>query len=265
MQSNSVQTLALNYNLLGEKGPPLIIMHGLFGSARNWHGIAKQLSDRFRVYTLDLRNHGASPHADSMDYQSMAADVLEFMLQQDLPNAIILGHSMGGKVAMQLALSDPEKVSRLIVVDIAPVIYKHNFDEVLMGLYHVPVSSVSSRKEADQYLAEKISTLSLRQFLLQNLVTNSAGGYQWRVNLASIEQSMAAIMGFPKHEDELFAKSSLFINGGQSSYLSTRYRLEAEALFPEALFRTVAKTGHWPHVESPIEFMSYLNEFLNQQ
>jgi len=265
MSLNPIETVELNFNLLGENAPPLIIMHGLFGSARNWQGIAKQLSDRFRVYTLDLRNHGASPHADSMDYQSMAADVVLFMQQQNIENAVLLGHSMGGKVAMQLALTNPEKVNRLIVVDIAPVVYKHNFDEVLMGLYHVPLGSVNSRKEADQYLAEKISTLSLRQFLLQNLVTNSAGGYQWRVNLASIEQSMPAIMGFSEDQGERFTQPTFFINGGKSSYLSARYRLQAEELFPQAKFETVEGAGHWPHVESPAEFMSYLNEFLNLQ
>jgi len=264
MQLNTQTTVELNFSQHGDQGPPLIILHGLFGSARNWQGIAKQLSDRFSVYTVDLRNHGSSAHADSMDYRSMAADVLFFMQQQGIDSAVLIGHSMGGKVAMQLALSNPERFERLVVVDIAPVAYKHNFDDVLEGLYHVPVDSIKSRKEADQYLAEKITTLSLRQFLLQNLVTNSEGAYQWRVNLTGIEQSMPAIMDFSSVMDETFSKPSLFINGGQSSYLSARYRPAATKLFPQALFQTVDGAGHWPHVESPLEFMAFLNAFLKR-
>lgn len=257
--------IELNFTKHGEHGPALIILHGLFGSARNWQGIARQLADRFSVYALDLRNHGGSAHADTMDYPLMAADVLNFMQQQNLSDVILLGHSMGGKVAMQLALSCPDKIRQLVVVDIAPVHYQHNFDEVLAGLYHVPLDGVDSRKQADQYLAEKISTVSLRQFLLQNLVSNTEGGYQWRVNLASIEESMPAIMDFPSHDAGRFIKPTLFINGGASSYLSKRHRAVASQVFPQALFETVANAGHWPHVESPIEFMEYLNKFLTSQ
>jgi len=265
MPLNQLKTVDLSYTKHGEHGPTLIILHGLFGSARNWQGIARQLADRFSVYALDLRNHGGSEHADTMDYPQMAADVLGFMQQQNLSDVILLGHSMGGKVAMQLALSYPDTVRQLVVVDIAPVHYQHNFDEVLAGLYHVPLDSVDSRKQADQYLAEKITTVSLRQFLLQNLVTNTAGGYQWRVNLASIEESMPVIMGFPSHTAGGFVNPTLFINGATSSYLAKRHRAIASQVFPQALFETVANAGHWPHVESPVEFMEYLNGFLTSK
>lgn len=256
--------MQLNFTQTGENNPPLIIMHGLFGSGRNWQGIAKLLSDRYSVYTLDLRNHGSSPHADAMDYPSMSADVAGFMEQQGLSEAIILGHSMGGKVAMQLAASEPDKVSRLIVVDIAPVTYTHNFDDVLAGLHHVPLDKISSRKEADKYMAEKIDILSLRQFLLQNLVPNTAGGFKWRVNLASIENNMPTIMGFPAIDVAKYVgKKTLFINGEKSTYLAPRYQATASKLFPDAEFETVLKAGHWPHVESPSQFMSILNRFLD--
>lgn len=257
-------TVALNFSQFGEANPPLIIMHGLFGSARNWQGIAKQLSDRYTVYALDLRNHGGSPHADVMDYPSMSADVLEFMAQHDLSNATVLGHSMGGKVAMQFALSFPEKVKKLVIVDIAPVTYTHNFDDVLVGLYHIPINRVASRKEADEYLAEKIDVLSLRQFLLQNLVSNTSGGFKWRVNLASIEDNMPAIMGFPScDERQAYDGETLFINGGTSTYLAPRYRTITKSIFSTADFQTITKSGHWPHIESPTAFMSTLNKFLN--
>ena len=257
-------SVSLNFVRHGEAGRPIIILHGLFGSARNWQGIAKQLAERDTVYSLDLRNHGSSPHADEMGYESMAADVLAFMALEDIKEAVVLGHSMGGKVAMQLALSEPKKVSQLIVVDMAPVTYSHNFDDVLLGLYHVPLESVGSRKEADQYLAEKLSTPSLRQFLLQNLVANTSGGYQWRVNLASIEKSMPDIMGFPANSlKKQYANRTLFINGGQSTYMTSRYREPTKEMFPAAEFQTIAKSGHWPHIESPVEFMTLLNSFLS--
>ncbi len=258
--------MILNATTHGREKPPLIILHGLFGSARNWQGIARILADDYTVYALDLRNHGGSPHADEMTYELMAADVLEFMNQANIEKTVLLGHSMGGKVAMELALSAPSKVSRLIIVDIAPVEYQHNFDEVLVGLYHIPLDQVNSRKEADEYLAQKISSLSLRQFLLQNLLTNSEGGYQWKVNLASIEQNMPKIMDFPlQQKAREFIAPSLLINGGQSTYLTSRHHPLINKLFLKATFHTIPGVGHWPHIEAPQAFMSVINNFLEQQ
>jgi esterase len=236
--------MRLNFSQTAEGLPPLIILHGLFGSARNWQSIARQLSDRYTVYALDLRNHGSSPHDKVMDYPAMSADVIEFIDQHKLQNPIVLGHSLGGKVAMQLALSEP--------------------DEVLLGFSHVPLDSIKSRKEADSYLAEKINSVSLRQFLLQNLVNNASGGYQWRVNLASIEANMDTIMGFPDQQlYSTFNKASLFIKGANSSYLAPRYKALIDERFPEAEWQTIANTGHWPHIESPIDFMACLDKFLS--
>lgn len=247
-----------------EGKPPLVIMHGLFGSGRNWQSTAKQLTDRFTVYSLDLRNHGLSAHADDMDYSLMAADVVEFLDEHGLNNATVLGHSMGGKVAMAFALSHPDRVQKLIIVDIAPIAYQHNFDDILQVLNSVPLADISSRKQADEYLAKKIDVLSLRQFLLQNLTPISFGGYQWRVNLKSIENNMDAIMGFPTEGlNTTFTKPTLFINGGKSTYLSPKYQSAALALFPNGAIQTVANAGHWPHIESPAEFMEYLNQFLD--
>ncbi len=255
--------MILNAITHGNDKPPLIILHGLFGSARNWQGIARLLAADYTVHALDLRNHGGSPHADEMTYELMAADVLEFMNQANIENTVLLGHSMGGKVAMELALSSPNKISRLIVVDIAPVEYQHNFDDVLVGLYHIPLDQVNSRKDADEYLAQKINSLSLRQFLLQNLVTNSEGGYQWKVNLASIEQNMPKIMGFPvQQETREFKAPSLFINGAKSTYLTSRYQPLVNELFLKVIFNTIADAGHWPHIEAPQPFMDALSNFL---
>ncbi len=256
-------TVELNFTKYDGENEPLLILHGLFGSARNWHGVAKQLAERYIVYTLDLRNHGGSPHADKMDYISMAADVSAFMESEGLTSATVLGHSMGGKVAMELALSDARRVSELVVVDIAPETYQHNFDDVLLGLYHIPIDSISSRKEADTYLAEKIKDLSLRQFLLQNLVTNTEGGYQWRVNLASIKSGMLDIMGFSQQANRVYSGRTLFLKGGKSTYLVPRYQKTIDGMFPNMTFETIAQSGHWPHIESPQEFMMRLNGFLD--
>ena len=254
----------LNYTQHGDQGAPLIILHGLFGSARNWQGIAKQLAERYTVYALDLRNHGSSPHSDEMDYPSMSADVLAFIEQRGLHDVILLGHSLGGKVAMHLALSDPNKLRKLVVVDIAPVRYTHNFDEVLQGFYHVPLDSIQSRKEAENYLAEKINSPSLRQFLLQNLISNTSGGYQWRVNLASIDTNMHTIMGFSDIQaSQTFNKHCLFIKGAKSTYMASRYQPLIDEHFPLAELINIPNTGHWPHIESPTEFMVCLDKFLS--
>lgn len=255
--------MKLSYTQTGESGPPLVIMHGLFGSARNWQGIAKQLANHYTVYALDLRNHGLSPHAATMGYQEMAGDVVKFLDNQELTDSVILGHSMGGKVAMELALSQPNRVNKLVVVDIAPVTYKHDFNDILEGLFSIPLDNVTSRKDADQYLARTIKTLSLRQFLLQNLVKTPDNGYQWRVNLNSIQKNMNNIMGFFKSSSSAsFKKKTLFIRGGASSYLSPSHQASALDLFPNGRVETVNKAGHWPHVESPNVFLDLLTPFL---
>jgi esterase len=255
----------LNSQQFGAEGQPLIILHGLFGSARNWRGIAQKLSKTHCVYTLDLRNHGSSPHVDDMSYQVMADDVAEFMRQQNITCAQVLGHSMGGKVAMQLALSRPELLSQLVVVDMAPVKYGHDFDNVLEGLRSINLASITSRIDADKQLAKTLEVLSLRQFLLQNLVSLETGGYAWRVNLDSIESNMLNIMGFPEvGENTPFKKSTLFIGGGNSSYLSARYLAAAKALFPNASVEMLKGVGHWPQVEAPKAFLGVIEPFLNQ-
>lgn len=258
-----MQAISLNFTKQGDNSRSLIIMHGLFGSGRNWHGIAKQLSEHFTVYTLDMRNHGGSPHQAKMSYTDMATDVLQFMDQQGLSEAYVLGHSMGGKVAMTFALAHPERVTKLVVVDIAPVVYQHEFHNILIALRSIPLDTVASRKEADVILAKQIDIVSLRQFLLQNLVPLKTGGFQWRVNLDSIENNMDDIMGFPDaHTDKSFDVPSLFIGGGGSTYLAPRFHAAVTNFFPRADIHIIPKVGHWPHVEAPAEFLNSLNPFL---
>jgi len=255
---NSAQSL--------EQSPPIIILHGLFGSSRNWHPVAQALSAKYAVYTLDLRNHGKSPHDDIMDYPHMAEDVLAF-LEHEFDNTPItpvtmIAHSMGGKAAMWLALNRPEWVQKLVVVDIAPVNYEHDFSDVLEALQAVPLDSIKSRQEAEQYLSQHISQSSLRQFLLQNLQSR-AGKYHWRLNLEAISQAISKITGFPDTSNiEPFSKRVLFVGGGQSDYLSKENQQVTRQLFPLASFSMIKTAGHWLHSEQPEIFKALIIPYL---
>lgn len=238
--------------------PPLVILHGFLASSRNWRQIAKQLSSRFHVYVPDQRNHGASPHDPIMDYPAMADDLSAFLDAQGLGSAILLGHSMGGKVAMWFALNHPERVSRLIVVDIAPVVYSHNFDTILSAMQRLPLSELNNRKQADDLLMEAIPEQSFRQFLLQNLILTS-GQYQWRIDVDVFRRTGPNIVGFP--DAGLlppFPDEALFIAGAKSSYVTEG---DIKPLFPEASLKTVADAGHWLHVERPAAFIRLVDAF----
>jgi esterase len=246
---------------------PVIILHGLFGSNRNWHPIARSLSEHHTVYSLDLRNHGQSPHSDIMDYPHMADDVLEFIeakiTQQEITAPVnMIAHSMGGKVAMWLALNHPELIQKLVVVDIAPVTYRHDFSDVLAAFNVVPLTKIQSRQEADEYLSQAISQSDLRQFLLQNLQFK-AGKYRWRLNLQSIQHSISEIIAFPDtRELQPFPNRALFIGGGQSDYLNKTYRQQTRTLFPKASFSMIKPAGHWLHAEQPELLKALIEPYL---
>lgn len=241
---------------------PIIILHGLFGSYRNWHPIAKALSREQLVYSLDLRNHGQSPHADTMDYPQMAEDVLRFIEHNHFDSVRIIAHSMGGKTAMWLALTHPDIVKKLVVVDIAPVVYEHDFSEVLNAFKSIPLESLQSRQQADEYLSQHLEQRNLRQFLLQNLQVQD-GHYRWRLNLEVIEQSINNITGFPDTRSvRPFDKRVLFVSGGQSDYLNSDTKKQARALFPMASFSTIKMAGHWLHSEQPELFQSLIMPYL---
>lgn len=243
--------------------PPLIILHGLFGSSRNWHPIAKSLSKNHHIYTLDLRNHGQSPHANSMTYPDMAADVQTFIQEIGFDSVNLIGHSMGGKVAMWLALSQPELVNKLVVVDIAPVTYEHEFSTVLSGLNSIPLDTINSRQEADNYLAQFLTQTHLRQFLLQNL-NYKDNAYSWRINLPVIGQSINDIIGFPvTSTSSSFPKRVMFIGGTESDYLDKTYHSQTRQLFPKATFSMVKAVGHWLHSEQPELFKALIAPYLN--
>jgi pimeloyl-ACP methyl ester carboxylesterase len=239
--------------------PPLIILHGFFASARNWRSVAEKLATQFHVYVPDMRNHGASFHHPVMDYPTMAEDLLHFIEQQGLATVSLLGHSMGGKVAMWFALIHPDKVDKLIVADIAPVSYRHCFDATIGALQALPLAEISNRKQAEARLASAIPELSYRQFLLQNLVLVN-GAYCWRVDLAIFAQTAATIIAFPDTDGLMpFTGNALFIAGALSNYVKAD---AISPLFPKASLRIIARAGHWLHVQQAEAFVTEVDNFL---
>lgn len=259
-------SVELSFQKIGDDSlPPLIIMHGLFGSGRNWNGLARKFSEQFCVYTLDMRNHGSSPHSSEMDYPNMALDVAAFIDSVGMSRATILAHSMGGKAAMWLALTQPDKVERLIAVDIAPVHYDHSFSEIIRGLKSIPLDSIGSRKEADDYLSKVLADVGLRQFLLQNLKIQN-GQCNWRVNLDVIEKEIETILAFPETDNAAaYQKPALFVGGGQSDYILPEHMPVIETLFPEAKVETIFNAGHWLHAEQPAKFVEIVMRFLTKK
>ena len=255
-----METVELFFEELGSPdNSPLIILHGFFASSRNWRQIAQRLSARFHVYAPDMRNHGASPHHPLMDYPAMAADLLRFIDQRGLATASLLGHSMGGKVAMWLALTNPDRINKLIVADIAPVSYKHSFDSTVLALKALPLAEISNRKQAETLLSSCIPGLGYRQFLLQNLSLRD-GKYCWRLDLDIFQRMAPNIAAFPSADHlEPFTGKTLFIAGGDSNLVKPE---DINSLFPDAAFSAVANAGHWLHVQQPGAFTALVEDFL---
>jgi esterase len=241
-------------------GQPFIILHGLMGSADNWLTQAKMLSGEFHVYTVDQRNHGLSPHSDDFDYKVLANDIKDFIQEHSLEKPIILGHSMGGKAAMNFAVSNPTMLSSLIVVDIAPKAYPVHHDSIVDGLKAIPVDTLQSRNEADEILSQFVPEADVRQFLLKNLSRKSTGGFSWKINLPVIDASLEKIsadMQFPGS----FNGPTLFVRGGKSRYVKDEDRQRIKELFPNSSLVTM-DTGHWVQAEKPQEFVEVVKNFL---
>ena len=254
-------TAELFFSEQGE-GFPLLIIHGLFGSADNWRTLSKKFAETYRVIAVDLRNHGRSPHLPGMSYAEMAADLLALMDKLGLEKAHVLGHSMGGKVAMQLALNHPQRVEKLIVADIAPVAYGHGHDDVLAALYAVQnAGGAESRKEADAIMAEHVSVLGVRQFLSTNLEKKENGKLGWRVGLDQIRDGYESVVAAP--EGEVFTGAALFIRGELSGYVKEAHQPRIDALFPQNQCVTLPGCGHWLHAEKPLDFLAQVQAFLD--
>lgn len=245
--------------------PTIVILHGLFGSGDNWHAIARELSRHYRVLLPDLPNHGDSPHAEDMSYATMAGALAETMTAYSVEQACLVGHSMGGKVAMTLALTRPERVSALVVVDIAPRSYPAYHKDIIETMRSVPVKTLQARSKADGYLAEGIPHRGVRAFLMKNLVKSPDGeGYAWRLNLPVIAGQYESISSWPAPEGR-YEGPALFVAGGRSPYMKGVDRGELAPLFPGARMERIADAGHWVHAEAREEFLGILSDFLREE
>lgn len=240
--------------------PPLVIAHGLYGSGRNWGVIARRLADRRDVIAVDMRNHGESPRFASQGYPEMAADLAEVIAALGAP-ADLLGHSMGGKAAMQLALTRGALIRRLIVADIAPVAYGHDRSDHARAMRGLDLTGVTTRGEADRRLAATIADPGLRAFFLQSLDLKAPDGPRWRLNLDVLEAEMAKITGWPGTGGH-FDGPVLFLTGGDSNYVRPEHRETIRALFPKARFARLPGAGHWLHADKPREFEETVRVFL---
>lgn len=253
--------LKLHYESHG-RGEPVLILHGLFGSSRNWTVFAGKLAEHYHVITIDLRNHGNSGHADEMTYFDMALDVRNLLQECRLERASIIGHSMGGKVAMTFALQYPSLVDQLIILDIAPVSYQRSFELIIESLESLPLAGLKDRRDADKLLAGKITVSPLRHFLLQNLV-KVRDEYRWRINLAVLKNNLDQIGGFPSPAlFHPYTGRTLFLGGTNSTSLLPEHIPVINRYFTHARIDYVDDAGHWLHIDQPDDVLDRILGFL---
>lgn len=244
-------------------GYPLIILHGLFGSSDNWYSLAKVFSEHYTVYLVDQRNHGQSPHSPEFNYKLLMDDLYEFVTSHNIQQPVIMGHSMGGKTAMNFAVKYPKHLRQLIVVDIMPKAYPVHHDQILEGLEAIDLQAIQSRNEADQVLSGFVPEADVRQFLLKNLSRNANGGFEWKINLKAIDQNIEAI-GQGMVVEGAYDGPTLFINGTRSNYYKPGDEKLALQIFPKATWATL-ETGHWVQAEKPKEFSELVLNYLQHQ
>lgn len=264
--------MELFFRKVGENKPALIIMHGLYGASDNWMNIAKIWSLSYEVFLLDLRNHGRSPHSDIHTYQAMRDDVLAFMDQNDIQKAILVGHSMGGKVAMHIAMKAPERVNALVVVDIAPKNYTRNNDEnvgrhesILKSMMGLDLNTVKRREDINQILSSSIPEERTRLFIMKNLKRSKSQSFEWKLNLPVIDAEILNITKGFDNEDILLNTTGfpvLFIRGERSKYIQDEDEDRLLEFFPFSDIETISDAGHWIHAEQPEALSEMVLEFL---
>lgn len=252
--------MELHFRSLGS-GPALILLHGLLGSLDNWLPLGRQFAERFTVLAVDQRNHGLSPHSDEFGYDLMAHDLHQFMHDQGLTTAHLLGHSMGGKTAMQFALLYPDQVDKLVVVDMSPRAYPPIHTETLAALQALDLEAHRRREDFDAALAAQVPEVELRQFLLKNLRRDHDGTFHWKVNLPAIWDNYRHLNTALAVEGQ-FAKPALFLRGANSDYVREADVELIQRYFPGAELRTISGAGHWIHADKPAEFLGCVLEFL---
>lgn len=243
------------------QGQPLIILHGLFGSSDNWFSLSKVLAEHFKVYVVDQRNHGQSPHDDVHDYPALTEDLNDFISEHKLDKPIVLGHSMGGKTAMNFAVKYPDKLSQLIVVDIMPKSYPVHHDLILKGLNAIRLNELESRGQADDILSQFVPESDVRQFLLKNLARDQNQKFEWRINIPVLEKHIDD-MGLALQYSGQFIGPTLFIYGTKSNYYKSGDEKLIHTYFPKASM-VALETGHWVQAENPNAFIETVLNFLS--
>lgn len=254
--------MQLHFKQLGG-GRPLVLLHGLFGSLDNWLGVAPKLAESFTLFLLDQRNHGHSPHSTEMNYSVMARDVAEFLDFHGLDRANLLGHSMGGKTAMQFAFDFPRRVEKLVVADMAPRAYPPDHDRIFKALLSLDLKQFQSRRQMEEVLAPDIPDLTLRRFLLKNIksVHSPSSHFEWRIPLDALYRNYPNIYG-SIDSPAGFSGPTLFLRGEKSHYLTESDLPQIRALFPQMTLQTMAGAGHWIHADAPAEFVRKVVSFL---
>ncbi len=267
--------MELYFRRLGS-GKPIIILHGLYGSSDNWYTIGRALADQHEVFIPDQRNHGNSPHHPDHDYNVMSDDLNDFFIQHNISRAVILGHSMGGKTALSFGLKYPEKVEKMIVVDISPFGYDEtsapevvSHEKIMRNLMTVQPETLKGRQDADNRIRTSIPSLQVRQFLLKNLKRNSEGIFYWAMNLPVLQMHLADIYAsiMPSdntHPDDLPVFPLMFIKGERSGYLGKDEFDSLRHIFPHAILSEIAGAGHWVHAEQPEEFLKTVRNFISE-
>jgi len=244
-----------------ENSPAVILIHGMFGSLSNLGVLARSLTADYQVISVDLRNHGDSPHESLMDLPSMAADIVELMGDLGLASATLIGHSLGGKVSMQVALNNSDRVSELVVIDIAPVTYDSRQDAALDALNLLAENHITSRRDADSLISKHIIEAPVRAFLLKNLARNPEGEFRLKLNLASINQNYASTL-VSAPTGQAYGGPTLFLKGEHSAYIQEKHRPVMQQLFPHSQVEVVADTAHWLHAEKPEAVNALIRAFI---
>ncbi len=255
--------MELNYKSMGE-GPALVILHGLFGSLDNWQTLARRYAEHFSVFIVDQRNHGKSPHSnDPFNYPQLAQDLYEFLDQQGIYEAHLLGHSMGGKTVMQFAAEHEDLIDKMVVADMGIRQYGPHHTLILETLDAFPFADIHDRKAAEAWLAPRITDFGVRQFLLKNLLRDSKGAHEfrWKFNFPTLQRDYDEILKAVESDYQI-QTPTLFISGGQSNYVRPEDHDDIRVLFPNAAFDSIPEAGHWLHAERPQEFLQQTLAFL---
>ncbi len=254
--------LQMHADISGSGETAVVLLHGLFGSGSNLMSLGRYLEPAYEVVRMDLRNHGKSAHRDTMDIPQMAEDLRVTLDALEIDQCCLFGHSLGGKVAMQFAIRHPQRCSKLVVADIAPVRYGRGHDAIIEALLALDLRSLRNREHADEQLREAVPEIAVRQFLLKNLARDGQGGWMWRMNLAAIADCYDNLRDAP--DSDVYSGPTLFIRGGASRYIVDENRVPIMKQFPDCRLETIEDAGHWLHAEKPQQFNGLVGEFLAQ-